>query len=319
MGGVALPAALLIAVLVFGDAAIPSAMGTRASASEALAAVSLGAAPLDAVARGLPGIVAAVALAMLVLPLAGGAVPVFTSAPASARVTAWRRALAILLTAVAVAPPLAAGLGSLSSDSLALPDVAGPLATSVAGALPVAIGAVALGSLLSGLGPRPLATLAVVALAVPPPLAASLALGVLTLAAPQLRESTAAFTLVSTLRLAPLAALVIATVAARRPPSWFEAARLAGLPRWRTLAGISVPSLAGPALAAAAVAFLLSFHDVVLALMLDPPGHDRLGPAVFSRLGVGSPSTTALLALTPAAAVALATGAALAARRGRRA
>jgi ABC-type Fe3+ transport system permease subunit len=309
---VALAATLLVVVLAFGDAAIPSAMGARTAATEALAAATLGLGPSRAVVR---GIIPVGVLAALLLPLAGRAVPVFTAAATTARAAPGRVTLALALTAVAVVPPLAAAVASVAGRESDVSGVFVPLVTSAAGAIPVALGVVVLGAILSRLGSTRLVGLAVLALAIPPPLLGSTALALLTAFAPALRHSTAPFVVVSTLRLAPLAAVLIATVAERRPASWFEGAHLAGLSRWRTFSGISLPSLAGPALAAGVLAFLLSFHDVVLALMLDPPGVDRLGPAVFSRLGVGSASTTALLALTPAAATTAAIGVGLLLRR----
>jgi len=216
-----------------------------------------------------------------------------------------RIALALALTALAVLPPLGAGLLALAARSPDLPHLFGPIVAAAVASLPVALVVVGLAAVLARLGSKPLAWVAVACLSVPPPLLGSAALAFVTAAAPDLRRSTAPFVAVCALRLTPLAALLLAAAAERRPLSWFESARLAGLPRRRVLLGISLPSLRGPALAAAALAFLFSFPDVVLAVMLDPPGFDRLGPVVFSRLGTGSAASTALLALTPAGAVAV--------------
>jgi iron(III) transport system permease protein len=137
-------------------------------------------------------------------------------------------------------------------------------------------------------GSRVLVALAVALLAVPPALPALWLIP---------WSSAATLGLALALRGLPIAILFALRAVSSMPPSWADAARVHGVPRWQFLMRVVVPWLAPWAWSAAGIAALLATAEVGTVLLLHPPGRGTLPLAIFTVMANAPEALVAMLCL----------------------
>ncbi len=95
---------------------------------------------------------------------------------------------------------------------------------------------------------------------------------------------------------------------ARMNPRLLEAARVAGVPWWRSISAISLPLALPYLIAVWLVAFVLALGEVDAAVLLSPPGVSTFALRLFSLMHYGPDSFVAALSLITAMGIAVLAG-----------
>lgn len=333
-------AALLAFALAIGDLGVPVALGARVHASEVFVDFAGAHDPGAAARRCGPLVLLAVAAALGAHRLWGRRAAAAIGArgerppPAVALGRAGRALGLAWLSALAAVGAVAPALGLLrrttpavlaSSARLALPAAGESLALAAAGAT----AALVLGLLVAAARPvrarlaRGLEGAALVALFALPPAAVGIGLlRVLALLPALDRAHDAGALAVAALagRFAPLAALLLAALRERLPPSLEEAAALLGHGFASTLGRVLAPLLATGIAVAWLLGFVLALGELGATFPVLPAGRETLPARVFS-IHANAPdarvaaSSLLVFAVAAAATAALLAGARLLARR----
>ena len=313
-------AALVIFVLAVSEFGVPGVLRVRVYSTEVFTAFAalfdFGRAILVAV----PLLVLCLAGALLAAVILGDRLVSTRRGSQSppALLNPWRRTtavVAILVVAVALGAPLVVLLGQARGAASWSTVVAGSgdaitnsLLLAAAGATAVVIVAVWLGHARARAGRRRgqlVDTLFLTVFAVPGTIVGVGLIGLWN--QPGLFGAVygtdAMFVLAYLARFVPVAALVLAASTRQVPVSHEEAAAVAGAGWLRTMSRIVLPQIRLAIVAAWMIAFILSFGELGVSILVAPPGEATLPIRIYTIIANTPPSHVAVLALLQTAVV----------------